>query len=86
MSTTLTPAPADTSKAAEAVVQKTIFSILLAISFSHLLNDTMQSLIPSTYPLLKRSLHLNFSQLGLVTFSFQLTASPAPTICRTVYR
>ena len=75
MSTTLTPAPADTGKAAEAVVQKTIFSILLAISFSHLLNDTMQSLIPSTYPLLKRSLHLNFSQLGLVTFSFQLTAS-----------
>jgi MFS transporter, FSR family, fosmidomycin resistance protein len=73
MSTTLTPAPAHTE--AEAVVQKTIFSILLAISFSHLLNDTMQSLIPSTYPLLKHSLHLNFSQLGLVTFCFQLTAS-----------
>ncbi len=73
MSTTLTPPPAHAE--AEAVVQKTIFSILLAISFSHLLNDTMQSLIPSTYPLLKHSLHLNFSQLGLVTFCFQLTAS-----------
>jgi FSR family fosmidomycin resistance protein-like MFS transporter len=71
MSTTVTPTSAHT----DAVVQKTIFSILLAISFSHLLNDTMQSLIPSTYPLLKRSLKLNFSQLGLVTFCFQLTAS-----------
>ena len=59
----------------DATVQKTVFSILLAISFSHLLNDTMQSLIPSTYPLLKRSLHLDFSQLGLITFCFQLTAS-----------
>lgn len=57
------------------VAQKTVVSILLAISFSHLLNDTMQSLIPSTYPLLKRSLHLDFGQLGLVTFCFQLTAS-----------
>jgi FSR family fosmidomycin resistance protein-like MFS transporter len=52
-----------------------VFSILIAISFSHLLNDTMQSLIPSTYPLLKKSLHLDFSQLGMVTFCFQLTAS-----------
>jgi MFS transporter, FSR family, fosmidomycin resistance protein len=60
---------------ADAVVQKTVFSVLLAISFSHLLNDTMQSLIPSTYPLLKNSLHLDFSELGLITFTFQLTAS-----------
>jgi len=66
---------ADANAHAGAVVQKTVFSILLAISFSHLLNDTMQSLIPSTYPLLKRSLNLNFSQLGLITFCFQLTAS-----------
>jgi FSR family fosmidomycin resistance protein-like MFS transporter len=77
MSNTLTqsPATADTNAQADAAVHKTIFSILLAISFSHLLNDTMQSLIPSTYPLLKRSLNLNFSQLGLITFCFQLTAS-----------
>src|SRR5579871_2566884 len=73
MSTTATSSPATT--AADATVQKTVFSILLAISFSHLLNDTMQSLIPSTYPLLKRSLHLDFGQLGMVTFCFQLTAS-----------
>jgi FSR family fosmidomycin resistance protein-like MFS transporter len=57
------------------ITQKTVFPILLAISFSHLLNDTIQSLIPSTYPLLKNSLHLDFGQLGLVTFCFQLTAS-----------
>jgi len=56
-------------------VRKTVFAVLIAISFSHLLNDTMQSLIPSTYPLLKKSLHLDFSQLGVVTFCFQLTAS-----------
>ena len=58
-----------------ATTQKTVFSILVAISFAHLLNDTMQSLIPSTYPLLKNSLHLDFGQLGLITFCFQLTAS-----------
>jgi MFS transporter, FSR family, fosmidomycin resistance protein len=57
------------------ITQKTVFPILLAISFSHLLNDTIQSLIPSTYPLLKNSLHLDFGQLGMVTFCFQLTAS-----------
>jgi FSR family fosmidomycin resistance protein-like MFS transporter len=59
----------------ETAIRKTVFPILLAISFSHLLNDTMQSLIPSTYPLLKRTLRLDFSQLGLITFCFQLTAS-----------
>ena len=73
MSTSTTPAT--TSDTADTTAQKTVFSILLAISFSHLLNDTMQSLIPSTYPLLKKSLHLDFGQLGLITFCFQLTAS-----------
>src|SRR5215831_13530479 len=57
------------------IAQRTVFPILVAISISHLLNDTMQSLIPSTYPILKTSLHLDFGQLGLVTFCFQLTAS-----------
>ncbi|HEY6902043.1 MAG TPA: MFS transporter [Puia sp.] len=78
MSTSSTPGTANTSSAspiAAPAAQKTIFSILLAISCAHLLNDTMQSLIPSTYPLLKTSLHLDFGQLGLITFSFQLTAS-----------
>lgn len=55
--------------------EKTIFPILIAISFSHMLNDTIQSLIPSIYPLVKESLHLNFTQLGLITLCFQLTSS-----------
>ncbi|HTJ14771.1 MAG TPA: MFS transporter, partial [Dinghuibacter sp.] len=60
---------------AETVVERTVYSVLLMISFSHLLNDTIQSLIPSIYPLLKDSLHVSFGQLGLITFTFQLTAS-----------
>ncbi len=66
---------APSSAAANTAAQTTVFSILVAISFSHLLNDTMQSLIPSTYPILKKSLRLDFGQLGLITFCFQLTAS-----------
>lgn len=57
------------------IAGKTIFSILLSISFSHLLNDTIQSIIPSIYPLVKDSFHLNFSQIGIITLVFQLTAS-----------
>ena len=50
-------------------------SILLAISFSHLLNDMMQSLIPAIYPMLKSSYQLSFVQIGLLTFTYQITAS-----------
>lgn len=57
------------------IAEKTIFSILLSISFSHLLNDTIQSIIPSIYPVVKDSFHLNFSQIGIITLVFQLTAS-----------
>lgn len=57
------------------VAEKTVFPILIALSFSHLLNDTLQSLIPSIYPLVKESLQLSFSQVGFITFTFQLTAS-----------
>ena len=53
----------------------TVLAILLAISFSHLLNDTIQSLIPAIYPLLKTSFHLSFVQVGLITLAFQMTAS-----------
>jgi len=56
-------------------VQKTVLTVLLAISFSHLLNDTIQSLIPSLYPVVKESFHLDFTQIGLITLTFQLTAS-----------
>lgn len=52
-----------------------ILAILFAISFSHLLNDTIQSLLPAIYPLLKTSFHLSFVQVGLITLAFQMTAS-----------
>jgi FSR family fosmidomycin resistance protein-like MFS transporter len=52
-----------------------VFKILLAISFCHLLNDTVQSLIPAIYPLLKASFHLSFGQIGLISLTLQLTAS-----------
>jgi FSR family fosmidomycin resistance protein-like MFS transporter len=53
----------------------TVYPILLMISFSHLLNDTIQALIPAIYPLVKTNFHLNFSQIGLITLTFQLAAS-----------
>lgn len=57
------------------LVQKTVYSILFSIAFAHLLNDLMQVVIPSTYPLLKDKFHLSFTQIGMITFVFQLTAS-----------
>lgn len=51
------------------------FPVLFAISFSHLLNDVMQSLLPAIYPILKTSYALDFGQIGLITLAFQLTAS-----------
>jgi FSR family fosmidomycin resistance protein-like MFS transporter len=56
-------------------VEKTAFRILAAISFCHLLNDLMQSVIPAVYPILKTSYHLDFGQIGLITLTTQLTAS-----------
>jgi FSR family fosmidomycin resistance protein-like MFS transporter len=55
--------------------EKTVFKILLTVSFCHLLNDTLQSLIPAIYPLLKNSFHLDFGQVGLIALTLQLTAS-----------
>lgn len=49
--------------------------ILAAISFCHMLNDVNQSLIQAIYPLLKTSFHLDFSQIGLITLTYQITAS-----------
>ena len=52
-----------------------VLGVLAALSFSHLLNDTMQSLIPAIYPILKDALHLDFRHVGLITLTNQLTAS-----------
>ena len=51
------------------------YIVLGGISLSHFLNDTMQSLIPSVYPILKQSYTLDFAQIGLITLAFQFTAS-----------
>ncbi|WP_429812101.1 MFS transporter [Ensifer sp. B1-9] len=55
--------------------EKTAFSVILAVSFCHMLNDIMQSLLTALYPLLKANYALDFVQIGLLTFTFQLTAS-----------
>ncbi|HET6485896.1 MAG TPA: MFS transporter [Spirochaetia bacterium] len=65
------PAAEPTTRAA----QTTVVPILIAISLSHMLNDTLQAVIPAIYPLVKDAFHLNFAQIGLITFTFQLTAS-----------
>ena len=54
---------------------RTAFAVLTAISFCHLLNDMMQSLLPAIYPMLKSSFGLDFVHVGLITFTYQLTAS-----------
>ena len=64
-----------TSTNKDSIVQKTLFSVLFAISFAHLLNDLIQAIIPSVYPILKEKYHLSFSQIGLITFAFQFSAS-----------
>jgi FSR family fosmidomycin resistance protein-like MFS transporter len=56
-------------------VQQAVFPILLALSFSHLLNDTLQSLIQSIYPMVKESFKLTFAQIGMITLTFQVSAS-----------
>src|SRR3546814_472125 len=61
--------PAPTSAASAAV------PVLLTLSFCHLLNDLIQSLLPSIYPLLKDTFALSFGQIGLITLAWQLTAS-----------
>lgn len=52
-----------------------VFSIVVALSFAHLLNDMIQSLLPAIYPIIKESYALDFGQIGLITLAFQLTAS-----------
>jgi FSR family fosmidomycin resistance protein-like MFS transporter len=54
---------------------ETAFSMLLTLSFCHLLNDMVQSLVPALYPILKENYALSFSQVGLITLAFQCTAS-----------
>jgi MFS transporter, FSR family, fosmidomycin resistance protein len=56
-------------------VEATVLPVLWALSLSHLLNDSIQAVLPAIYPLLKETYALNFTQVGLITFAFQATAS-----------
>ena len=66
---------AATMDAPPAEMNGTVFGVIVAISFCHLLNDMMQSLLPAIYPNLKTDLGLSFGQIGLVTLAYQITAS-----------
>ncbi|MFB7813428.1 MFS transporter [Paenibacillus chitinolyticus] len=57
------------------IAAKTIYPILLTISMMHLLNDTIQFIVPSLFPILKSSLSLNFAQIGLISLMINLTAA-----------
>lgn len=54
---------------------KTTFSVLFIVSFCHFLNDTIQSMLPAIYPMLKSDFGLSFSQIGLITLALQTTSS-----------
>ncbi len=64
-----------TAQLAHAPEQKTMYRILFIISFAHLLNDTVQSLVPAMFPVLKLSIGLSYTELGIVAFALNLTAS-----------
>jgi FSR family fosmidomycin resistance protein-like MFS transporter len=59
----------------DALPEGTLFRVLTAVSFCHLLNDMVQSLVPSMYPILKTSFHLDFTRIGLITLTYQIVAS-----------
>ncbi len=67
--------PARARMAGDAAAPGTAYAALAAISLSHLLNDTLQSLLPAIYPNLKMSFGLSFAQVGLMTLALMLTAS-----------
>lgn len=64
-----------TSPSSVRLAEKVAFNILIAISAAHLMNDLIQSLIPSMYPVIKDSLKLDFGQVGMIQLTYQLTAS-----------
>lgn len=57
------------------LAKKTVYSILFSIAFAHLLNDLLQAVIPASYPILKENFNLSFTQIGLITFAYQMAAS-----------
>jgi FSR family fosmidomycin resistance protein-like MFS transporter len=72
---TARPAAPAISPTSTASANSTTFAVILSLSFCHLLNDMMQSLVPALYPILKENYALSFGQIGLITLAFQCTAS-----------
>src|SRR5688572_28734688 len=72
---TMTAGTAPAQAAVSTSANSTTFAVILSLSFCHLLNDMMQSLVPALYPILKDSYALSFGQIGLITLAFQCTAS-----------
>ncbi len=76
MSTSVTANGSETRKAPGLrVAEGAAFSVIMALSFSHFLNDMMQSLVPALYPMLKGEYGLSFAQIGLITLIMQVTSS-----------
>src|SRR5580704_5108677 len=65
----------DPLQGAAPAATRVVVRILAAVSVCHLLNDMVQSLLPSIYPILKSSFHLNFGQIGLLSLTYQVVAS-----------
>lgn len=70
-----TPKPASPSPSSASSATGPAMTILIMISLSHLLNDLMQSVVPSVYPILKDKFQLTYADVGVLTFTWQLTAS-----------
>ncbi|MGA7438409.1 MAG: MFS transporter [Luteibacter sp.] len=68
-------APVEAATQPDRVAAPTVYGVIFAISFCHLLNDMMQSLLPAIYPGLKSDFQLDFGQIGLITLTYQITAS-----------
>ena len=55
--------------------EQTIYRILFAISLGHFLNDCMQSVVPALFPILEKSMNLNYTQIGWIAFALNMTSS-----------
>jgi FSR family fosmidomycin resistance protein-like MFS transporter len=75
MQTSIDKSALGAAPALSPAVSRTAFSVLGAISFAHLLNDMIQSLILAIYPMFKSEFSLSFGQIGLITLTYQITAS-----------
>lgn len=63
------------SKSSTVAANTTVFPILFAVCAGHFLNDLIQVILPSSYPILKENYHLSYSEIGIITFAFQITSS-----------